>query len=513
MHQLIYYRVKNNRTGKSVKLECKVEIVDSLSKPVTFIADKNKLLLVLGRSSSVFGQRLAKSGTLVQKVRSPEGYHKETILDKLKEEFGNRFTVTVVPTYGSSIGNRPVSKKTAGGRGASVKKAAPSKKRIVKKAAKKKSQEKFSNFSGSAEIFKDASVDFKGLGDAVDILEQKIEIEKEETFDTVEVLFATDRNKTDSLEPNDVFGNTRNTSNKLEYGICKVSIPPEHKDGKIERPSWFDKLFFSDPENQLKHVVIYDLQTKTELDFKSCLKTKITSSTNKDAFIFIHGFRVSFQEAIRRTAQIAHDLSFKGAAISYSWPSLAKLNGYMSDEDSIMWTVPHLKQLIKNVLSDTTLLKLHLIAHSMGNRALTNAIKELKTEGFNLEKINQIILAAPDIDSNVFTDVIVPGIKGISKQITLYASSKDKALKASRKFRSGIIRAGESGTNIVVVEGVSTVDASKVDTDFFGHGYFAETKALINDIYLILEHSFIPSERKLKQKNLPSKGFYWLFPA
>ena len=185
----------------------------------------------------------------------------------------------------------------------------------------------------------------------------------------------------------------------------------------------------------------------------------------------------------------------------------------MYDEDSVMWTVPHLKQFILKVINDASLEKLHIIAHSMGNRALTNAIKELNTEGINLKKINQIILAAPDIDSNVFTDVIVPGIKNVSKQITLYASSKDKALKFSRNLRADIIRAGESGKDIVIVDGVCTIDASMVDTNFLGHGYFAETKDLINDIYLILEHAFIPSQRKLKQQNFPSKGFYWIFPS
>lgn len=520
MHQLIYYKVKNNRTGKSVKLECRVELMDSLSKPITFIVDREKLKIVLGRSSSVFGQKLAKSGLLVQKMRAPEGLHTNTVLNKLKKEFGIRFTVTVTYHSRLTIGNMPISKKKIGGRGQSVKKAAVGKKSGARKSVKKKQSEKFSNIAGGNKSTKNIKFDledFKGLGGITEALDQTLDyavpLDKEDSFDTVEVLFATDRNKTGSSKPNEIFGNNRSSANKLEYGVCKVSIPPEHEEGKIERPSWFDRLLFNDPENSLKHIMIYDLQTKDESDFLSYLSSKITSSTNKDAFIFIHGFNVSFQEAVRRTAQIAHDLSFKGAPISYSWPSLSQKRGYMSDEDSVIWTVPHLKQLIKKILSDTSLVKLHLIAHSMGNRALTNAIKELKAEGGNLEKINQIILAAPDIDSSIFTDVIVPGIKGISKQITLYASSKDKALKVSHIVRSGKRRAGESGDNIIVLDGVSTVDASKVDTDFLGHGYFAETQTLIKDIFLILEHSFTPSERNLKQQKLPPKGIYWLFPA
>jgi esterase/lipase superfamily enzyme len=513
MHQLLFFKIENNRTGKSVKIECRIEMIDSISKPVTFIVNKNKLQTALGQSTNIFGRKLEKTGTLIQKIRVPEAMGREAVLEKLKAEFGGRFTVSVVYERGASVGSiSPKKKVVGGGKRVSVKKAAAKKavrKKVAKKSIKKKTTERFSNFSGNFDKSEEVvfeSMPYEGLGEAGDVAVEK-------NYDTVEVLFATDRNKTESLEPNDMFGNTRNLANCLVYGICQVSIPPEHEKGNIERPSWFDRLLFSNPENPEKHIMISDLKIKAELDFLNILNSKIKTSANNDAFIFIHGFNVSFQEAVRRTAQIAHDLSFKGTPISYSWPSLSEVRGYMSDEDSVIWTVPHLKQVIKNVLNDKNLAKLHLIAHSMGNRALTNAIKELKAEGFDLSKINQIILAAPDIDSNVFTDVIVPGIKGVSQQITLYASSKDKALKTSRTIRSGIIRAGESGKNIVVVDGVSTIDASKVDTNFLGHGYFAETQALINDIFLILEHSFIPSQRNLKQKDYPPKGFYWLFPA
>lgn len=520
MHQLLFFKIKNKRSGKSVKMECRIEYTDTPFFPVTFIVDIDKLTILLARgNNSPFCKKLLQKGETVVKMRATFwNIKREDVLKKIKKEFGNRFLITFVPVRGSEL--RPVVGNMGTGKSRkTVKRAAP--KKAKKRAAKKKvSGERWSNFSGPTDG-KEKTIaleaDFDGFGgiENVELSEAMDGSDSDVGYDTVEVLFATDRNKTNSKDPNKAYGTARNALNNLEYGICKISIPPEHETGNIERPSWYERFFFSDPENPKDHIVIYALKTKSEIDFLSCLRSKITSSTNKDAFIFVHGFNVSFQAAIRRTAQIAHDLSFKGAAISYSWPSLAKARSYMSDEDSIMWTVPHLKILIKNVLSDLSLAKLHLIAHSMGNRALTNAIKELKAEGFNLEKINQIVLAAPDIDSKVFTDVIVPGIKGVSKQITLYASSKDLALTFSHFIRSGIIRAGESGENMVIIDGISTVDASMVGTGLLslGHGYFAETKELINDLYLMLEHSFEPQQRNLRKQEKPPKGVYWLFPA
>ena len=41
----------------------------------------------------------------------------------------------------------------------------------------------------------------------------------------------------------------------------------------------------------------------------------------KQVFVFVHGFNVSFENALRRTAQIAYDLNFDGAPFLFSWPS------------------------------------------------------------------------------------------------------------------------------------------------------------------------------------------------
>ena len=46
--------------------------------------------------------------------------------------------------------------------------------------------------------------------------------------------------------------------------------------------------------------------------------------------VFIHGFNVPFEDAIYRTAQLAHDLDFDGAPILYSWPSRGTMLGYVA---------------------------------------------------------------------------------------------------------------------------------------------------------------------------------------
>jgi esterase/lipase superfamily enzyme len=263
-------------------------------------------------------------------------------------------------------------------------------------------------------------------------------------------------------------------------------------------------------EDPSRHFTILSLEPWKEDVFYGTLKEISESSAEKDALVFIHGYRVDFSEAAFRTAQIATDIQFRGIPVLYSWPSQGTLAGYFADEDSVKWTVPHLTGFIKDLVNRAGIRKLHLIAHSMGNRALSDALMALK--GSLSGVVNQIILTAPDIDSQIFTDIIAPAITSSASRVTLYASSRDKALQASRAIRSDIRRAGEAGESIVVTTGIDTVDASHIDTDTLGHSYFSEAESVINDIFSLIRNDLPPDKRNLRKKVLPEDRVYWAFP-
>jgi esterase/lipase superfamily enzyme len=321
---------------------------------------------------------------------------------------------------------------------------------------------------------------------------------------TIPVFYATDRKRTNKKDLNNYYGNERGT---FETGRCEVSIPLDHALGEIERPKWWKLEFEENPE---KHVTIVTIDPQEENAFYPGLEEITKNSSENDAFIFIHGYNVDFSEAIYRTAQIAYDISFEGAPILYSWPSKGTLAGYFADEDSVKWTVRHLKEFLSRVMGLKSLKKLHLIAHSMGNRALSDALMALKE--ISSTPIHQVILTAPDIDSQIFTEMIVPSITSSAQRITLYASSRDRALRASKAIRTDIQRAGDAGEDIIVIDGIDTVDASHVDTDVLGHSYFSETESLINDIFSLVKNNLPPSKRNLRRKLKPVDKTYWAFP-
>ena len=129
----------------------------------------------------------------------------------------------------------------------------------------------------------------------------------------------------------------------MHYGECAISIPKIHKVGKLESPSILRLEFRPDPE---KHITLLSLQTLEEQAFFRAIAESVAKAPARDVFVFIHGYNVSFEDAARRTGQIAFDLNFVGAPILYSWPSNGKVADYLVDETNITWTAPHFQRFL-----------------------------------------------------------------------------------------------------------------------------------------------------------------------
>ncbi|MNS95375.1 hypothetical protein D3C72_1296310 [compost metagenome] len=321
-----------------------------------------------------------------------------------------------------------------------------------------------------------------------------------------EVLFGTDRGK---LNPGNkaIFG--RDRSDIIHYGKCYVSIPFGHTLGAVERPEWKRFELRAKPE---KHVVLLEVETSTREKFFSEVGNRIAESKKKQAFVFIHGYNVSFEDAALRTAQVSHDLQFKGAPVFFSWPSSGTLSGYTHDETKIDWATKDIKNFLKDFAENSGADEIHLIGHSMGNRGLTKALQELIVESpILISRIAEIILTAPDIDSEIFKRDIAPALTVANTPVTLYASSDDKALLASKKIH-GEHRAGDTSGGVLVMPGVETIDATGVDTSFLGHSYFSGTRTVLSDIFYLIGYGTRAAGRfGLVEVDAQTTKPYWKF--
>ena len=96
---------------------------------------------------------------------------------------------------------------------------------------------------------------------------------------------------------------------------------------------------------------------------------------------------------------------------------------------------------------------------------------------------------------------------GLGKRLTLYASSRDKAILASKRFLYKLRRAGEGGKNLVVLNGLDSIDASLVDTDFLAHSYIADSGRLLGDLHALVNANAPPPRFGIA----PRKGGGWMF--
>ncbi len=297
----------------------------------------------------------------------------------------------------------------------------------------------------------------------------------------------------------------------LNYGTCKISVPkPENRvAGELNRP--LSVWVLQAPENAEKHFTLQKVSEHKDKDeFYASLNSQLAGTADGASLLFIHGYNVSFEDAVFRTAQLAVDLKFRGAPISFSWPSYADPVKYTFDEQNAEVSIPALRELLEDLATRSGAKRIHIVAHSMGNRVLAGALRSMSPESRvrNKALFREIVLAAPDIDSRVFRSQVLPHIQDNTQHCTLYASSRDRALMMSRYFHN-YQRLGETEPQLIVANGMDTIDASMVDTSLLGHSYIGDVQSIVSDLHELVVVGKRPTERIWLEAELLGELMYW----
>ncbi|OQX05900.1 MAG: hypothetical protein BWK76_26850, partial [Desulfobulbaceae bacterium A2] len=172
----------------------------------------------------------------------------------------------------------------------------------------------------------------------------------------------------------------------ITYGLAQVTIPVDvHQQGHVEQPGWWQP--FPDKQDTRRYVVLGDTEQLNPTVF--CKRLGQESGT-RDLLIFLHGYNVTFEEAAQRAAQLAYDLQFGGRLLLFSWPSLGSLPGYLADEERAAAAAAPLHELLQ-LLAEGPWGKVHLLAHSMGNRVLLSGLAD---QAWPNSKLSQIVFVA-----------------------------------------------------------------------------------------------------------------------
>jgi esterase/lipase superfamily enzyme len=160
----------------------------------------------------------------------------------------------------------------------------------------------------------------------------------------------------------------------------------------------------------------------------------------------------------------------------FTWASRATTEGYVYDNNSATAARDNLEDTIRLAFGSGAD-EVSIMAHSMGNWVTVEALRQIRISGKPVpaNKIGNIILAAPDIDVDVFKSQLKRFGKP-AKPFVVIVSRDDKALGISEFLAGKKQRLGEYSNDAELVDlGAVVVDMTDVKAlDSFNHGKFAQ---------------------------------------
>jgi esterase/lipase superfamily enzyme len=310
------------------------------------------------------------------------------------------------------------------------------------------------------------------------------------------------------IDPNDVSqGYSGHRDQKIRLGTCQVFIPKSHKIGSIG--SSFLRRWWTGVDDSLELLSINEIAA-AEYWGKISAHLNSLAIDERDALVFVHGYNCSFEAAALRAAQIGFDLSLKGSMAFFSWPSKGRLLRYAADEASIEASEASITDFISNFALRSGAARVHILAHSMGNRGVLRAVNRIARRARRRtgKPFSQIILAAADVDVDIFRDLCAAYTR-VARRTTLYVSKGDLAVEASRwlhRFhRAGLM------PPIMIAKGIDTINVTNADLTRLGHGYVAEARDVLQDMHRLLQKGDSPASRfGLREAKTEDGERYWV---
>lgn len=262
-----------------------------------------------------------------------------------------------------------------------------------------------------------------------------------------------------------------------------VSVPPGHKPGRIELPSW-------GRANARDHFVVTRTSPVEVDDFTSQIATHLSGrvGSSRDVLIFVHGFNTTLEEARFRLAQLVADGRFGGVPVLFTWPSTNSLLSYVSARENATISRDALTKLLQDVSRTPGVGRIHILAHSMGAWLSLEALRETSIGGQrHLDgKLGNVMLAAPDVDLSVFRQQMQR--IGAGANVAVFSSTGDRALSLSSTItgdrpRLGAIDPGNARDRAELAKlGVKVYDLSSISDGWTNHGAYATAPTVVRQI-------------------------------
>ncbi len=318
----------------------------------------------------------------------------------------------------------------------------------------------------------------------------------------------------------DRFANEREAG--LKFGLFDSDIEPSLGVGMLVNPTdWF----------QNEEIRLRTVRALAQATFINELRKQVDASPDRSLLINVNGFRERFPSALRKTAFLAHVLDIDSPVLVFDWPGDqgSTLRGYWRAQRLARESGEELAQTLKLIVRDIQPERLWLVANSMGAEVVVNAFSLLYQDADLADaetEIEHVVLTAPDVSHEKFGREFKQEISALTRHLTVYVSSNDRALLMSRVLNRGR-RLGESTVRqenpdqseeaaraFELVEPdsdtVTLVDVTPINRTRNFHNFSLETPEFFDDLYLRLTNSRTPRSRLHYRVRTPGGREYWV---
>lgn len=255
-----------------------------------------------------------------------------------------------------------------------------------------------------------------------------------------------------------IFGEKRPSD--LKFMRIDVSVPPTHTPGNVEWPD-------GEPDAATDFVM-----TDSEVypSGHSMVGDMFGQTGDRETLVYVHGYNVTFSDALYRFAQIRTDFGLVSHGLVYAWPSAGDVRGYAYDRDSVLYS----RRAFEEVLNQLTVRsggRVHILGHSMGSQLVMETLRQAALRGNRgmLDRVESVTLMSPDIDPDVFREQAT-AIGKLPDPFLIFVSQEDRALTFSSlltgfKPRLGVVDGPEEveGLDVKVLDFTALSDGRALD--------------------------------------------------
>jgi esterase/lipase superfamily enzyme len=338
-------------------------------------------------------------------------------------------------------------------------------------------------------------------------------------FRRFQFFYATNRASDD---PETFNGQGSKLGTEISTGTFDVRISPYLP---IEPRIWFDT----------KNMEWADRVALTQDEYTSRLRAAVQAAPDKSVLVIVWGFRDWFQSAALKTAYTAYVLDINTPVLLFDWPGNQGqgASGYRASREVAYKSGPDLGRTLARVIRDTGAENVWLMGSSLGCQTICEAFVWLETQPDLLQgkKIDHVVLSAPDVAAQAFDDKFAARIKGLSRHLTAYVSSNDRALLMSHWLNSSR-RLGRIDVSVPPEErtdpyefeeaaelldlqakgarDISIVDATPINRTRNLHHFFTDSSEFFDDLYRQLLQPDNMVSRRLHTVRTEQGVTYWI---